>query len=268
LCARLAPQVGVVNWTFLRVPGVTFLGIRAGSKRPTGWIGLDLSHLGRRLGFRLPSACDIRITRSYTMTRPSRMSPPEFHTISWKSESVSILSRRSSIDSLACLFKSNCFWIVDLGGRVLLRKDAFNYNCERIRSGCNRFAVDETRGYPGGEIQSNRLNSSGEIPACRKTARSVPVSSSEWSGMTTWAKGESRRKIMWLPCCRLKTKPILARAETHARPEIRGSLVILPVGAPQVSHSEPLSHPPGEQEYSLRWPREYFESLLLASSPG
>jgi len=71
-------------------------------------------------------------------------------------------------------------------------------------------------------------NSSTLRLAALRIARRVPRSSSRWSGTATWAKGSSRRRMMWLPFCRRNRKPAFLRAAAHSRPEMLGSLLTLP----------------------------------------
>ena len=82
-------------------------------------------------------------------------------------------------------------------------------------------------------------------------ARKVPLSSSLWSGTTTCAKGSSRRRMMWLPSCRLKWNPILSKALAQSRPEILGNLLIPLPEALRNALRELEDDPLPEPEYTL-----------------
>lgn len=70
------------------------------------------------------------------------------------------------------------------------------------------------------------MNSDTLKPACRIIARSVPLSSSLWSGTTSCANGSSRRITIWLPSCLIKRNPTFVSALIQSRPDILGSVLI------------------------------------------
>jgi len=115
---------------------------------------------------------------------------------------------------------------------------------------------------------SKRENCSGESPATRMMARSVPRSSCLWSGTTTWAKGSARRRIIWLLSCLFSRNPTFSRALAHVLPEITGSFVTLPRGVFETALQERPGHLPPGPQYSPEWPAGCSGWLLAWFHPG
>ena len=111
------------------------------------------------------------------------------------------------------------------------------------------------------------MNCSKFRPADRMMARRVPRSSSSGFGTTTWAYGRSRRRMIWLPCCRLTANPALIRATTQAAPERRGSFTPRP-GRHQSFPRVPANRPPAGPRRRAGSPRGYWQPFRPWFDPG